>query len=72
MATYKEIQIYVKEKYGVGLKTCWIADMKEKSGIVTRKAPNRISESERVFPCPTQHQEKIRDAFKHFHMIGSV
>ena len=33
MATYKEIQAYVKEKYGFQPKTCWIAHMKEVCGI---------------------------------------
>ena len=33
MATYKEIQGYVKETYGFLPKTCWIAHMKELCGI---------------------------------------
>lgn len=32
MATYKEIQQYVKLKYGFTPKTCWIAHMKEMYG----------------------------------------
>lgn len=28
MATYKEIQAYVKKQKGYSIKTCWIADMK--------------------------------------------
>lgn len=47
MATYKEIQGYVKETYGFSPKTCWIAHMKEVCGIPVKNAPNRISPSQR-------------------------
>jgi len=70
MATYKEIQNYIKEKYNSSIKTCWIADMKEKNGIYTKPAPNRISKSERIYPCPDSHQDKIKDAFVHFGMVN--
>lgn len=43
MATYKQIQEYVKYNYGFVPKTCWIAHMKEVCGIYVKKAPNRIS-----------------------------
>lgn len=33
MATYKEIQKYVKDIHGFVPKTCWIAHMKEVCGI---------------------------------------
>jgi hypothetical protein len=29
MATYKQIQEYVKAEYGYQPKSCWIADVKE-------------------------------------------
>lgn len=69
MATYKDIQKYVKEKYKKTIKTCWIADMKEKLGLPKRNAPNRISEDTRVYPCPSEYEKYIEDAFKHFGMI---
>lgn len=69
MATYKAIQNYIKDKYNCSVKTCWIADMKEKSGIITRTAPNRISEAERVYPCPAKYEDMILDAFRFFKMI---
>lgn len=69
MATYKEIQEYVKEKYKTTIKTCWIADMKEKLGLPKRNAPNRISEDSRLYPCPVECEKYIEDAFKHFGMI---
>lgn len=41
MAIYKEIQKYAKEKSGIYVKDCWIADMKDRFGLITRKAHNR-------------------------------
>lgn len=69
MATYKEIQSYIKSQYNCSVKTCWIADMKEKSGIRTRLAPNRISRDKRVSSCPEIHEEKILESFRYFGMI---
>jgi hypothetical protein len=36
------IQDWVKEKFGLSVKTCSIADMKQQSGLRLRTAPNRI------------------------------
>ncbi len=69
MATYKAIQNYIKDKYNCSIKTCWIADMKEQCGISTRKAPNRISKSKRVYPCPEKYKAKMIDTFRHFGMV---
>jgi hypothetical protein len=68
MATYKEIQNYVKQKHGFQPKTCWIADVKFQCGISMREAPNRQSE-ERTNPCPENKIDSIKDALKHFNMI---
>lgn len=69
MATYKEIQNYVLEKYNVTVKTCWIAHVKEMCGILTSRAPNRIDANRRTNPCPMSKEGYIRDAFRHFGMI---
>lgn len=69
MASYKEIQNYIKDKYGITPQTCWIAHMKEKLGLPKRNASNRISEDTRVKPCPHEYEKYIEDAFKHFGMI---
>jgi hypothetical protein len=66
MATYKEIQDYIKDKHQINVKTCWIAHVKEIMGIQMRKAPNRISGTERVSPCPQKHVQIIIDALNHF------
>jgi len=69
MATYREIQNYIKQKYGFVPETCWIAHAKEKCGIPIRPAPNRIYVDKRVRPCPEDKFPAIREALKHFGMI---
>ena len=69
MATYKQIQDWVKQRYGFVPKTCWVAHIKELSGVEVCKAPNRMGE-ERKLPCPQDKVEPIRAALKHFEMIN--
>lgn len=69
MATYPEIQSYVKQKYGFVPETCWIAHAKKKCGLPVRAAPNRIDPNKRVKPCPEDKFPMIKEAFKHLGMI---
>lgn len=69
MATYKQIQEYAKEKYGIRIKTCWIAHMKEVCGLQRKDAPNRLNQEKRKYPCPEEKKEIIIEGFKHFEMI---
>ncbi|HQF62360.1 MAG TPA: hypothetical protein PLT26_07635 [Anaerolineaceae bacterium] len=68
MATYQQIQDWVKQHYNFTPKTCWIAHVKKLSGLPVTKAPNRIG-VERVFPCPDDKIEPIRAALRYFGMI---
>jgi len=68
MATYQQIQNYVKAKYGFKPKTCWIADVKEQEGLEVKRAWNRAG-SERQVPCPPEKIRAIRDALRYFGMI---
>jgi hypothetical protein len=68
MATYIEIQNWVKQKYNFIPKSCWIAHVKELSGLPVHKAPNRKG-VERMIPCPLAKVEPIRTAFRHFGMM---
>jgi len=69
MASYKEIQLYVKQKHSFVPETCWIAHAKEKCGLLIGQAPNRIDPDKRVKPCPEEKFHAIKDAFRHFGMI---
>ena len=68
MATYEQIQDYVRERHGFVPKTCWIAHVKELSGLRVGRAPNRRGAAREV-PCPPSKQAAIREAFRHFGMI---
>lgn len=68
MATYEQIQQYVQERYGCTPKTCWIAHVKEMTGLPVRRAWNR-REDERELPCPPDKLAPIKDAMRHFKMI---
>ena len=69
MATYKQIQEYVRDVYGYSPKTCWIAHMKDICSLHPKVALNRFSLEVRTHPCPANKQADIREAFVHFNMI---
>jgi hypothetical protein len=67
MATYAEIQHYIKKKYGYTPITCWIAHAKELSGIPVRKSHRRTGQ--RVNPCPKNKLSHIQNAFEQHGMM---
>lgn len=69
MATYKEIQDYVKEHYGYMPRATWIAHAKELYGLNPKPAATRRSLDKRVNPCPPDRQEDLKNAFLHFKLI---
>ncbi len=69
MATYKEIQSYVRNESGFVPKTCWIAHVKETCGLSPRVASNRKDNGVRQFPCPDNRAEAIKRALHYFRMI---
>ena len=69
MATYREIQEWVRSNYGYTVKTCWIAHVKEMCGLQPNIAPNRFDLTKRLNPCPSNKVGPIKQAFKHFGMI---
>ncbi|MCR2834086.1 hypothetical protein [Parerythrobacter lacustris] len=68
MATYREIQDWVKKQSGFVPKTCWIADLKHQHKLTAKIAPNRQG-SARAYPCPPDRREAIESAFRHYGMI---
>lgn len=68
MAAYREISDYVRKNYGFAPKSCWIAHVKELSGLPVRRAWNRSSRGRKV-PCPPKKIKPIRAAFRHFGML---
>ena len=62
MATYRDIQEFVKKRHGIVAQTCWIAHVKELCGL-----PRRSSRTtQRIKPCPPQWRPAIEEAMLHF------
>ncbi len=66
---YKKVQEYVKRKYNFSVKSCWIAHIKELNGIKMKQAPNRLSSTERKYPCPEEKILVVKNAMKKFGLI---
>lgn len=69
-ATYQEIKDYVLEHTGLKVSTLYIAQVKQKHGIIERECYNAPkAEGGRVPKCPAEKVVAIEDALKHFGMI---
>ncbi|MCB6992015.1 23S rRNA (uracil(1939)-C(5))-methyltransferase RlmD [bacterium 210820-DFI.6.37] len=69
-ATYKEIQEYVLEKYGLKVSNLYISQVKRKCGIEVGENYNLPkSEDSRQPQCPEEKEKAIRDALEHFGMV---
>jgi 23S rRNA (uracil1939-C5)-methyltransferase len=69
-ATYKEIQEYVLEKYGLKVSNLYISRVKRKCGLevgVNYNLPK--SENAKQPQCPEEKEKAIRDALEHFGMV---
>ena len=69
-ATYQEIKDYVKEQTGLNVTPLYIAQVKQKCGIIERECYNKPkSENPKQPQCPPEKEKAIREALKHFQMI---
>ncbi len=69
-ATYEEIQSYVLEHSGLKVSHLYIAQVKQKYGIIERKNYNKPkSEDSKQPQCPPEKEAAITDALKYFKMI---
>ena len=69
-ATYEEIKDYVLEHTGLKVSSLYIAQVKEKCGIIERVNYNLPkSENSRQPKCPPEKEEAIREALRYFRMI---
>jgi hypothetical protein len=69
MATYRQIQVWVRSKYRFVPQTCWIAHVLSDHGLTTRVAPNRADAAKRDKPCPPNKRPAIEDALRYFKMV---
>ncbi|MCD7725367.1 MAG: 23S rRNA (uracil(1939)-C(5))-methyltransferase RlmD [Clostridiales bacterium] len=69
-ATYGQIKDYVKEHTGLSVSSLYIAQVKQKYGIIERENYNKPkSENTRQPQCPPEKEAAITEALKHFRMI---
>ena len=69
-ATYEEIREYVLEHTGLKVSYLYIAQVKQKYGIIERENYNKPkSENVKQPQCPPEKEKAITEALKHFGMI---
>ena len=69
-ATYEEIKDYVLGHTGLKVSSLYIAQVKQKCGIIERENYNLPkSENSRRSKCPPEKEKAIRDALEYFKMV---
>ena len=69
-ATYEEIKAYVLENTGLKVSNLYIAQVKQKYGIIERENYNKPkSENARQPQCPKEKADAIKDALEYYGMI---
>ena len=69
-ATYEKIKQYIADKYDTKVTNLYIAQVKDKHGIIERENYNKAkSEDSKQPKCPPEKEKMIEDALKYFKMI---
>ena len=69
-ATYDEIKAYLLEHSGLKVSSLYIAQVKQKCGIIERENYNKPKSEDAKQPqCPPDKEKSIKEALKHFGMI---
>ncbi|MGM9640630.1 MAG: 23S rRNA (uracil(1939)-C(5))-methyltransferase RlmD, partial [Faecousia sp.] len=69
-ATYPQIKDYVLEHSGLKVSNLYIAQVKQKCGIIERENYNKPKSEDAKQPqCPPEKEAAIKEALKHFGMI---
>ena len=69
-ATYDEIKAYVLEHSGLKVSSLYIAQVKQKCGIIERENYNKPkSENAKQPQCPKEKKDAIVEALEFFHML---
>ena len=67
-ATYSEIKQWIQAEYGLKVSSLYIAQIKQKHGIIERECHNK-SKNTKPPQCPPEKAAAIETALKHFKMI---
>lgn len=71
-ATYEEIKEYVLKHSGLKVSSLYIAQVKQKYGLIERENYIKLRTEDVKQPkCPVEKEKAIREAFRHFQMISS-
>ncbi len=65
MATYKQIENWVKQNHGFVPKGCWIAHCKEMEGLEPKISSRRYDPNIRQVPCPLEKRKPIIEAIRY-------
>ena len=69
-ATYTQIKDYVLEHSGMKVSSLYIAQVKQKCGIIERENYNKPKSEDAKQPqCPPEKEKAIMEALRHFEMI---
>ena len=70
LATYGQIKDYVLEHSGLKVSSLYIAQVKQKCGIIERENYNKSKSEDAKQPqCPPEKEKAIMEALKHFGML---
>ena len=70
LATYGQIKDYVLERSGLKVSSLYIAQVKQKHGIIERENYNKPKSEDAKQPqCPPEKERAITEALKHFGML---
>ena len=70
LATYGQIKEYVLEHSGLKVSSLYIAQVKQKHGIIERENYNKPKSEDAKQPqCPPEKERAITEALKHFGML---
>ena len=70
-ATYDEIKDYIFDKHCVKVSSLYIAQVKQKHGIIERDCYNNSKKDNQKQPqCPPEKVKLIEEALRHFKMIS--
>lgn len=69
--TYEEIKDYILERHDVKVSSLYIAQIKQKHGIIERDCYNKPKNKESKAPqCPLEKEKLVEEALRHFKMIS--
>ena len=70
-ATYQEVKDYVLEQSGLKVSSLYIAQVKQKCGIIEPENYNKPKSEDANQPqCPPEKEAAIVEALKHFGMVS--